>query len=91
MSEEPTTEERPQAADGGENISSEATGTRYMSIGTVRVRGDVGSDSIETMFFTPNEKFAVSHAGMEYVALLPTAGNSGRGILVRIPVRLTGD
>lgn len=81
MSDERTTEGQAQAADGGESKPNGTTGRRYISIGTVRVRSDVGNDSIETMFFMPAKGFAVSHADKEYVALLPAAGNSDRGIL----------
>ena len=81
MSDERTTEGQPQAGDGGESKSDETTGRRYKSIGTVRVRSDVGNDSIERMFFMPAKGFAVSHADKGYVALLPAAEASGRGIL----------
>lgn len=53
----------------------------YISIGTVRVRSDVASHSIKTVFFTPTKNFAVSHGDKEYAALLPAVGNSGHGML----------
>ena len=62
-------------------MSDKKNGTMsYISIGTIRVR--IGKDGgIGKMFFSPTKDFSVSHAGKEYLALLPAKGNSGCGIL----------
>jgi len=43
----------------------------YMSIGTIRVRIDIVSGSIKTVFFTPRNDFSVSYNDEKFAALLP--------------------
>jgi len=81
MSDDLAPKDPPKAEGNGQpKCSCGGKGARLISIGTIRVRCDVGNSTIK-VFFAPAKNFAVSHADKEYVALVPANGNSGCGIL----------
>ena len=54
--------------------------TRYISVGTIRLRIDETSE--KKIFFTPKSGYSISHGGKSYLALLNADAKNKCGILV---------